>query len=186
MKPVPRVVVIGTAAVGKTALINRIIHSRFDTITQPTTGTAFYEYKSDHPVHPEVQHWDTAGKERYRSVNSVFYREAIAAILTFDLTSFQSFQELESWLNEFITNAQPNPTVVLCGNKCDLGDQLEVEPDDIRQFCDAHQLSFFQTSACTGEGVAELMAGLLNGIPALQAPTSTQILVPENEKGKCC
>jgi small GTP-binding protein len=182
----PRVVVIGTAAVGKTALINRIIHSRFEAITAPTTGTAFFEYKSEHPVHPEIQLWDTAGMERYRSVNSVFYREAIGAILTFDLTSIQSFTELESWLDEFTTHAQPNSTVVLCGNKCDLADQVEVEPDEIRTFCDTHQLQFFQTSACTGEGVPELMNGLLNAIPAAQAPTSTEILVPQEVKGKCC
>jgi small GTP-binding protein len=113
--------------------------------------------------------------ERYRSINSVFYREAVGAILVFDLTCLQSFKEVDSWLNEFITNAQPNPAVVLCGNKCDIGDEWEVEPHEIKNFTDANDLTFFQTSAYTGEGVREMLNGLLRLIPATNPSTSTGV-----------
>jgi small GTP-binding protein len=125
--------------------------------------------------------------ERYRSLNKVFYREAVGAILVFDLTSYTSFQELDSWLNEFIANAKPNPCVVLCGNKLDLGDQREVEEDEIKAFCQEHNsLNFFQTSAQTGEGVDRMMKCLLDLLPKEANVVQTTVIdAAEPEKG-CC
>jgi small GTP-binding protein len=178
-------VVVGSASVGKTSLINRIVDSRFEPLTTPTTGTAFYQLKTDHQDHPEIQLWDTAGMERYRSVNSVYYREAVAAILVFDMTNFQSFQESESWLNEFITHAQPNPAVVLCGNKADLAEAFEVEEDQIQSFANQHELRFFQVSAATGESVIEMVRYLIQALPVTQTPVSTTLILTPERKRDC-
>jgi Ras-related protein Rab-5C len=183
--PSPRVVVIGSTFAGKTALIKRIMELRFDDRTETTTGTAFFLYKSDHPKHPEIQIWDTAGMERYRSVNSLYYREAVAAILVFDLTRLGSFQELESWRDEFLTNAPPNPTIIVCANKCDLMDEIEVEPDEIQQFCNTYDLPLFQTSAFTGEGINPAIRELLDRIPLIEAPESTILTPALSEEKKC-
>jgi small GTP-binding protein len=124
--------------------------------------------------------------ERYRSVNSIYYREAVAAILVFDLTNYQSFQESESWLNEFITHAQPNPAVVLCGNKCDLADAFEVEADQIRSFSSQHELLYFQVSAATGESVPEMVKALIRALPVSEAPVSTTLILTRERKTESC
>jgi small GTP-binding protein len=181
----PRVVVIGSTSVGKTSLINQIISSRFDLLTAPTTGTAFHLYKSDHPIHPEVELWDTAGMERFWSVNTSFYREAAGAILVFDLTSYASFEEMGSWLREFIAHAPANPAIVLCGNKCDLGGSMEVDEDAVRIFCQDHHLSYYQTSALSGNGVSEMMCALLSQIPMSQVAVSTAQAVGSEKSWTC-
>jgi small GTP-binding protein len=155
-------------------------------MTPPTTGTTFFQYKTDHPDHPEIQLWDTAGMERYRTLNNVFYRGAVAAILVFDLTSYQSFTELDSWLKEFTTNARPNSCVVLCANKLDLADARQVDSDEIISFCKDHDdLNYFETSACTGEGVDTMVKALLQILPKEEAVVETLSLVVE-EKQQCC
>jgi small GTP-binding protein len=155
-------------------------------MTSPTTGTTFFEYKTEHPDHPEIQFWDTAGMERYRSLNNVFYREAVAAILVFDLTSYQSFTEIDSWLKEVTTCARPNSCVVLCANKLDLADAREVDADEIISFCKDHDdLNYFETSACTGEGVDTMVEALLQIIPKEKAAIET-VSLPVQEKQTCC
>lgn len=186
-KDTPHVVVIGSASVGKTSLINRIIENKYDPITSPTTGSAFFQYKSNNPNHPEIQLWDTAGMERYRSLNSIFYREAVAAVLVFDITKFTSFQELDDWLKEFITQAPPNPSIVIAANKNDLRDDAEVTPEDIQAYASQHQLDYFATSAFTGENVEEMIDCLLNKIPKVPSTVETTVIdVAEEPQKKCC
>jgi len=187
MKPqAPRVVVIGSASVGKTSLINRIVSSTFSPTT-PTTGTAFFQYKGEAHGDREIQIWDTAGMERYRSVNNVFYREAVAALLVFDLSCYTSFEDLEPWLQEFIANARPNASVLLCGNKCDRAAEREVEDDEIVTFCRGHgDLNFFEVSALSGEGVDTMMKALFEMLPKEENPVEISDLNPEPSGSKCC
>ena len=180
----PRIVLIGSTSVGKTSLINRIIDDKFEPFTSPTTGTAFFQYHTKDPDHPEIQIWDTAGMERYRSLNRIFYHEAVGAILCFDLTNKRTFDDLESWLDEFITEAPPNPSIVLVGNKCDLSDVIEVENDEIQVFAKEHHLRYFTTSAFNGDGVNEMLNALLSMIPKSTNVETTNLEVEES-KG-CC
>jgi small GTP-binding protein len=180
-------VVIGDTSVGKTCLINRIVNGSFTPITAPTTGTAFFALHADHPDQKEIQLWDTAGMERYRALNKVFYREAVGAIIVFDLTSYPSFEDLDSWLREFMANARPNPSIVICGNKLDLADERQVEDEEIMHFCADHNaLNCFETSAKSGEGVERMMKCLLDLLPKEACAVQTTVLsVQEEEKG-CC
>ncbi|OHT07295.1 putative Ras-related protein Rab-4A [Tritrichomonas foetus] len=180
----PRIVLIGSTSVGKTSLINRITEKKFEPFTTPTTGTAFFQYHTKDPDHPQIQIWDTAGMERYRSLNRIFYHEAVGAILVFDLTNYRTFEELESWLNEFITEAPPNPSIVLVGNKCDLSDVIEVEQDEIQVFAKDHELRYFSTSAFSGEGVDDMLQALLSMIPKTTTVETTNLEEPE--QSKCC
>ena len=42
--------------------------------------------------------WDTAGDERYRSIMPLYYRDAAAAILVYDVTDPDSFKDLNYWI----------------------------------------------------------------------------------------
>ena len=53
--------------------------------------------------------WDTAGQEKYRSLAKVFYKNASACILVYDITKKDTFQELKNfWINEVINNGPKN------------------------------------------------------------------------------
>ena len=182
----PKVVLIGSASVGKTSLINRIIENKFEPMTSPTTGTAFFEYTPKNPDRPAIEIWDTAGMERYRAVNVVFYREAVGAILVFDLTSYQSFKDLEGWHNEFVSMSPQNPQIVLVGNKCDCTDEFEVDNDEIQAFANDKHINYYATSALSGEGVDEMLDALLAMIPKENACVVTTIVEADPPGKKCC
>ena len=77
-----------------------------------------------------MQIWDTAGQERFQSLGVAFYRGADSCVLVFDVNLGKTFENLDSWRDEFLIQAGPRdpdnfPFVVL-GNKIDLENQRAV------------------------------------------------------------
>ena len=67
--------------------------------------------------------WDTGGHERFRSMINMYYRDAIGAIICYDLTNEASFKSVEYWVNEMKANTtadQDGFIMALAGNKCDI------------------------------------------------------------------
>ena len=59
--------------------------------------------------------WDTAGQERFRSMANMYYREAAGAIVTFDLTSTESYEGAMSWIREVSIAAPEDIAIALVG-----------------------------------------------------------------------
>jgi small GTP-binding protein len=160
---------IGDSSVGKTSLVFQMCRGQWATETRPTVSTAFYTLKrGSDPESSMIQIWDTAGAERYRALNSVYYHNAMGGVLVFDLTSRPSFESLESWLAEFTTLAQPGAAVVVVGNKIDLyanGDPAHVSPEDGDRWAKDRNLRYFSTSARDGAGCNELVDHLMIAVP---------------------
>jgi len=65
--------------------------------------------------------WDTGGSDRFRSLVSMYYRDAIAAIICYDLTNEHSFKSVDYWTNEMKQkNNMSNFIISLSANKCDM------------------------------------------------------------------
>jgi small GTP-binding protein len=188
----PKVIFTGSLSVGKTTLLARITTNEFSGMTEPTTACAYSAFSP--PGHPEVsiQFWDTSGMERFRSINKVYYREAVAAVLVFSLADQHSFDELNMWLGDFKTETTvTNPAIFLTGNKCDLTDSLVVEEEAIRTWADERGFEYFVVSAYTGEGVAELLDAIVRFVPkgnalANTTPVNVQIDQPAAAEGSGC
>jgi small GTP-binding protein len=173
-----RVLFIGSASVGKTCLIKRLVEEAFEQNTIATTGSLFFLYVTGNRRHPEIQLWDTAGMERYRAINTLFYQQAAAAILVFDVTNETSFTELDSWLSEFHANSSPNCPVGVAGNKCDAIDPGAMDVEPAKRFTELHHLPFFLTSALTGQNVKEMIEKLVEMIPVKESRVDT-VPIPE-------
>ena len=63
---------------------------------------------------------DTSGSERYRSITTGHYRSAVGALLVFDITDMDSFEQLKYWLSCLREHADENLVVALMANKLDL------------------------------------------------------------------
>ena len=96
---------------------------------KPTIGADFNSKKLQMPIGEDMitvtlQLWDTAGQERYQSLGSAFYRGAEACILVFDITNYESFENLNSWKANFLEKCMPkdpaNFPFFVFGNKKDL------------------------------------------------------------------
>lgn len=157
-KNVFRVVLIGDPAVGKTSIVNRLHNDDFDPNEQPTIGSTFvnYLYPFD-DTSINLQIWDTAGEEQYRSVGPIYYRRAQAAIVVYDVTIESSYNNLQYWINEFKNASNcSNQDIFIVGNKIDLTEKAIINSNSAKQLAKANNFHFFQTSAKTGEGVIDL------------------------------
>ena len=102
--------------------MNQYVNKKFTAQYKATIGADFLTKEvliDDRNV--TMQIWDTAGQERFQSLGVAFYRGADCCVLVYDVTSQQSFRNLESWRDEFLIQASPrNPEefpFVLLGNK---------------------------------------------------------------------
>ena len=96
----------------------------------------------------KIQIWDTAGQERYRSVTKMFYKDANAAILVYDITNKFSFEELQKYWIEQVKESSPrNIILAIAANKSDLIEYEQVDEGAARQFAKENDALFAVTSA---------------------------------------
>jgi len=123
-----KILLLGNAAVGKTSLVQRFVHDRFDNSYLMTIGMEPSEkhVKLKDGTNVALSIWDLAGQERFRFIRHTFYKGAKAALLVFDLTREATLKELKKWDKEFIDNCGASVIKVLVGNKQDLKNQIAV------------------------------------------------------------
>ncbi|KAG7383079.1 hypothetical protein PHYPSEUDO_004063 [Phytophthora pseudosyringae] len=131
------VVLVGDPGVGKTNLLATFlaadtvteqgISRSFSAVRKPTIGVEFATAIVRHPNGKRIkaQIWDTAGQERYRAITSSHYRRAAGALVVFDVTNRETFNNAqEHWLKELKAAAGLSSTLTSCimlvGNKVDL------------------------------------------------------------------
>ena len=119
-----KVVIVGDSFVGKTNLLFRFINEDFAGDSKPTIGIEYYsKIIQAGSTQIKVQLWDTTGVERYCSVSKLYYRNAVGALVVFDVTSRESFDAAPRWLKEVRENSEEDLRVLLVGNKRDLRDR---------------------------------------------------------------
>uniref|UniRef100_A0A8C5X1Z8 Ras-related protein Rab-20 n=1 Tax=Malurus cyaneus samueli TaxID=2593467 RepID=A0A8C5X1Z8_9PASS len=127
-KPDGKVVLLGDMNVGKTSLLHRYMERRFQE-TVSTVGGAFY-LKQWGPYNISI--WDTAGREQFHGLGSMYCRGAAAVILTYDVNSLQSLTELEERFLALTDSASADCIFAIVGNKVDLSDDCASPSDENR------------------------------------------------------
>jgi len=121
-KPIQvKLVLLGEAAVGKSSIVMRFVNNEFQANKEPTIGAAFLTQRcriDDRVLRYEI--WDTAGQERFHSLAPMYYRNAQAAVVVYDITKAASLDKAKSWVKELQRQANPNIVIALAGNKLDL------------------------------------------------------------------
>ena len=142
----------------------------------------------------KLQLWDTAGQERFRSLAPMYYRGALAALLVYDVTNVESFEEVKGWAEELRTNVEANLIVVVVGNKIDLAKHRVVTERQGKTFADSIGALFFETSARENVGIdplfLEVCKKLLivsreNVAPDAQVVRAGSGSVPDKDSGGC-
>ena len=148
-----KIIVIGDSAVGKSSLILRGTKNHFKDYYTPTIGFEFLSLNiriKDKIV--KLQIWDTCGQEVYRSLISSFYKNSSLAIIVYSIDDEQSFNNLETWLDEIKAQTHPDLKIFLIGNKADLEDKRVVQKSTAEELAKEHNFHLFlETSAKSGQ-----------------------------------
>ena len=155
-----KVVLLGESGVGKTCIISRYVNNTYDEKSETTNGASyaskvieFDEYKKS----LRFDIWDTAGQEKYRSLTKCFYKDAAIAILVYDITRRDSFEEVKKyWYEQLKTCGEKNLVIGIAGNKCDMFDKEAVTEDEAKAFASEIGAQFQLTSAFKNNGIDEL------------------------------
>ncbi|SMN18567.1 similar to Saccharomyces cerevisiae YFL038C YPT1 Rab family GTPase, involved in the ER-to-Golgi step of the secretory pathway [Maudiozyma saulgeensis] len=151
-----KLLLIGNSGVGKSCLLLRFSDDTYSNDYISTIGVDFkiktveLEGKT-----VKLQIWDTAGQERFRTITSSYYRGSHGIIIVYDITDQESFNGVKMWLQEIDRYATSTVLKLLVGNKCDLTDKRIVEFDIAKEFADANNMPFLETSALDSTNVEE-------------------------------
>ena len=154
-----KVVLVGETGVGKTSIISQFIDQVFEEELQTSTGGSFSskEIFFDNGKSLKLEIWDTAGQERYRSLTKIFYKNSSCAILVYDITRKQTFDELKNyWIGQIKESAPKDIMLAVVGNKEDLLDKEQVDENEARDFAKENNALFFSTSAKNSNAINQL------------------------------
>ena len=187
---------IGDAGVGKTSLVHSARDKKFNPNIDSTVGIEFSVLPINiNGVTVNIQLWDTAGQEVYRSLSRSYYRDAIGVLLIFSFTDHQSFDHLDGWVKDVKALCHPKAKILLIGNKIDLTEEKRVTNIEIQQFAEARNLEFMETSAKSNQNVSEafykIASIVMNGIQTNDIKIATQHDISLNsaetkKKSGCC
>ena len=154
-----KITLLGNSGVGKTCIILRYTKNEFNTGTASTRG-ASYSSKIITVDNKDLQLdlWDTAGQEQYRSLGMYFYKDSYIVILVYDITNRESFDDLKNvWYKDLNKYGEEYRVLAIVGNKCDMYEEENTVPEDeARQFAEEKNAIFMLVSAKNGDNIKNL------------------------------
>ena len=161
-----KIVLLGDINVGKTSIVLRYSHNIFEKNYLPTIGGAYTQkiLVLKNGISLKLNIWDTSGQERFRTMIKLYYRDAEAAILVYDINNEKSLDNLEYWITELKNNVNTeNIIIAMAGNKCDIEEiDGKVDFKKGKKFAEDNNFIFYETSALKGIGIENLFYDIGN------------------------
>ena len=147
-----KIVIIGDSGVGKTNLVTRYTRNTFNPDSRNTIGVDFCPHDLQlYGKTIKAQFWDTAGQEKYRALSSAYYKNSHGAIVVYDISKRESFENVSNWLGELMEFGEKDIVIVLLGNKTDLENERQVSTEEGLKLAQGHRIYFMETSAKTNQ-----------------------------------
>jgi small GTP-binding protein len=158
-----KLILLGDYGVGKTTLLKRFCG---ENLVDNSTPSRIEVKTALVPLEQETiqfQIWDTGGQERFRSLTTSYYRNAMGLMLVFDVTDRKSFEDIRHWFNEarlFAPTLITRGNVVLIGNKIDLLTQRCITNSEAEDLASELNVKFIELSGQEGTNVASCLKWL--------------------------
>jgi len=161
-----KIILLGSTNVGKTSISLRICKDVFLENNVPTIAADFFTIKHKfEDCNLNIQLWDTAGQEKFRSLMPMYYRDTNVAVFVFDITDEYSFERVKENMNDFKNSIYFENTILyVVGNKIDNKYTREVESSDANNYSILEGAKYFETSAKTNEGINYFYKILINDL----------------------
>ena len=194
-----KIILIGDSSVGKTNLLTRFVKNEFNSNSKPTIGVDFFSKTLQvDKKWIKAQIWDTAGQERYKAFSSAYYNGSHGAIIAYDITNSETFDNVKTWINELKNHLDFSKLVVMIiGNKTDLENMRQVTEEQGRSLAQEYDFFFMETSAMKNsanevtKAFTVIIEEILNRNPNTKDKKDvkvqqTKVDVNEKKEGGCC
>ena len=160
-----KIVIIGDSGVGKSNILSRYVRDEFSIDTKATVGVEFgSKILTLNNQQIKIQIWDTAGQEKYKSVSSIYYKGAKGALLVYDISRKETFNNINRWINEIKNNSDENINILLIGNKCDLEEARQISQEEAFQKAKEINAGFLEVSALQAVNIEKAFMYLIQQI----------------------
>ncbi|XP_063933589.1 ras-related protein Rab-6A-like isoform X2 [Zophobas morio] len=153
------------------------MYDTFDEAYQATIGIDFLSktmYFNDKTL--RLQLWDTAGQERFRSLIPSYIRDSSVAVIVYDITNRNSFEQTTKWIEDVRQERSNDAIIMLVGNKTDLAGKRVIGVDEGEKKAASANVMFIETSAKTGQNVRELFRQVASALPGINGSTERESL----------
>ncbi|KAI6650525.1 Ras-related protein Rab-22A-like [Oopsacas minuta] len=189
-----KVCLLGEAGVGKSSIAHRFVMDSFNEKQESTIGAAFMSKTVKYNTQTvKFQMWDTAGQEKYKGLAPMYYRGASAAIVVYDITSFNTYNVVKDWVRDVRDTCDTEDFIlIIVGNKVDVEEKRNVPRETAEKYCVSMGAHLFECSALSGKNVFEIFEKIAENLPSenpmLHHKRDTiNIRPPIKEKKKeCC
>ena len=158
-----KVVLLGESGVGKTCIIAQFTSGTFNANTVTSLTAQFIRKTMEFADNKNITFdiWDTAGQEKYRSLAKIFYKDAKAIVLVYDITSKDSFVQMkEYWYEQIKQQGNKDVIIAVAANKSDLYEKRVITNEEGEEFAKQIGAIFATTSAKDDSGILELFQNL--------------------------
>ena len=188
-----KVVMLGSGAVGKSAITVQMVSGHFLSSYDPTIEDSYRTTINVNNKDIILNIIDTAGQEEFYALRDQYIRSGDGYIIVFSITSVTSFLEVNAIKEQLniVLDADDNTLIpiILVGNKCDLEEYRQVQSSDAQRLAEEWRVKYFETSAKNKININRIFEELVYLIEA-NNQTNIQNTSNQNERLKynhnCC
>lgn len=176
-------VILGDANIGKTSLVLRYLHKRFNQYSESTIGCAYNNSEIEYNGKTyKLDIWDTAGQERYRGLMPMYYRNADIVFLCVDLSEKDNdkiYNDYRYWKDQISKhNDNENRIIIIVGTKSDI--KIDRSESDIREILNEDCYPYLETSSKDDIGINQLFQIAIMRMSLKIKETNDKIVIVDN------
>ena len=188
-----KVVMLGSGAVGKSAITVQMVSGHFLSSYDPTIEDSYRTTININNQDIILNILDTAGQEEFYALRDQYMRSGDGYIIVFSITSITSFLEVNAIKEQLniVLDSDDNTLIpiILVGNKCDLEEYRQVQSSDAQRLAEEWRVKYFETSAKNKTNINRIFEEL---VYLIEANNQTNIQNTSNQKERlkynhnCC
>ena len=161
-----KILLLGSIAVGKTAILSRYIKNEFLDIHKCTIKCDFQlkVVNVNNTTQAKLSIWDTCGDEKFRAITRQYYNDAHGILLIYDISNRDTFDDIEKWVEDIKNSAPADCVIFLIGNKSDLIDKRQVTYQEGKNKAEELGLLFNEVSAKNGDNILLIFGNISEAI----------------------